>query len=372
MSEIKRKWLFFPLFILIILVFGFPVFAAEDTTKQVMVELEATAEEKEYFNPNESAGYTLILKNKLGPAWIRVKFDLTSKNTKRKFNDKDLNIQDGWVKRGSYFYYTKEAEAYTDYLVVDGIQIPDVLLVGKQGDKASVTISVYGEAIQYDSIIPDFSNETPWDGNEPEHSVHTSGTVHKEISRIDSIYLYSSPQETGTVSTGNWELVNEKNHTWKYYGNNGSYAKNGWIYVNNPYSQEEEKYSWFHFGADGVMTYGWYKADERIWYYCHEVSDGSLGKLIKGWHKDEQDEKMYFLDRKTGIMLSGWQEIDGNTYYFAMYDEIPKQTWLWKVFGNSGLGQWIYGQLGYRSYGSMYVNEKTPDGQRVNESGIKI
>ena len=153
-------------------------------------------------------------------------------------------------------------------------------------------------------------------------------------------------------------MIDQENHIWKYRENNGNYAKDGWIYVYNPYSQEEEKYSWFHFDENGVMTYGWYKAEERIWYYCHEVSDGSLGKLVKGWHEDRQDGKTYFLDRKTGIMLSGWQEIDGCDYYFATYEEIPEQTWIWKVFGDSVLGKWIYERLGYRSYGSMYINEK--------------
>ncbi len=374
MRGIKNKCLCFLFSILSILAFCFPAFAAENPTKQVMVELEAIAEEKDYFRPDEVAGYRLTLKNKLGPAWIRVKFELSGKNIGREFTDKDLRLQDGWVKRGGYFYYTKKAEAYTDYLVVDGIRIPNAAILDKQsrGEKeegASVTISVYGEAIQYDSITPDFSNETPWDKEKPQHTTHTSGASRRGTSHTDSIYLYSSPQESGTTSTGNWELIAQENHIWKYRGNNGVYAKDGWIYVYNPYAQEEEKYSWFHFDKDGVMTYGWYKADERIWYYCHEVSDGSLGKLVKGWHEDSQDGKMYFLDRKTGIMLSGWQEIDGCWYYFATYEEIPQQTWMWKVFGDSGLGKWIYDQLGYRSYGSLYVNEKTSDNRIVNEIG---
>lgn len=388
MCEIKKNWLLFLLSVIMMLFFCFPVFATEkrtkfitektieftteNTTKQVVVELEAVAEEKEHFKPKEFAGYKLTIKNKLGPAWIRVKFDLTSENINQKFTDKNLSIQKGWVKRGEYFYYTKKAEAYTDYLVVDGVQIPDTELINKQDNEASVTISVYGEAIQSDSITPDFSVENPWNGKKPEHSTNTSEISHPQNSRTDSIYLYSSPQETGTVSTGNWKLISEENHKWKYQGGDGSYAKDGWIYVYNPYSQEEEKYSWFHFDKEGIMTYGWYKAEEKIWYYCHEVSDGSLGKMIKGWHEDKQDGKKYFLDRKTGIMLSGWQEIDGNEYYFATYEEIPEQTWFWKVFGDSGLGQWIYSLLDYRSYGAMYVNEKTPDGQKVNERGMKI
>ena len=89
-----------------------------------------------------------------------------------------------------------------------------------------------------------------------------------------------------TASLGYSQPDQMEVHIWKYQGNNGAYAKDDWIYVCNPYSQEGEKHSWFHFDKNGVMTYGWYKADERIWYYCHEVSDGSLGKLVKGWHED--------------------------------------------------------------------------------------
>lgn len=395
----ERRMLLLVLIILAIFSLCFPVFAAESRkedikknstkgditekiTKQVLVELEPIVEEKDYFKPNETAKYTLTLKNKLGPAWVRVKFDLSGKNIDREFTDKDLKIQDGWIKRGGYFYYMKKAEAYTDYLIVDGIRIPGVtssLPENKQAAKnkeeksASVTVSVYGEAIQFDSITPDFSKEEPWEGKKPQHSTNTSGTSPrvKRSSDTGSIYPYSSPQETGTVSMGTWELINEENHIWKYRGRDGSYAKDGWIYVYNPYSQEEEKYSWFHFDKDGIMTFGWYKAEERIWYYCHAVSDGSLGKLIKGWHEDVQDGKKYFLDRKTGIMLSGWQEIDGDAYYFATYEEIPQQTWIWRVFGDSDLGEWIYEQLGYKSYGSMYADEKTPDGQSVNKEGKK-
>lgn len=119
------------------------------------------------------------------------------------------------------------------------------------------------------------------------------------------------------------------------------------------------------------MTVGWYVTDNGVWYYCHEVSDGNLGMLVKGWHEDSQDGKKYFLDRKTGIMLSGWQEIDGHSYYFATASEVAQQSWFWKTFGDTGLGKWMYERLGYRSFGSMYVNERTPDGQKVDEAGRK-
>lgn len=344
--------------------------AAETSTKQVVIELEAVAEEKEHFRPKEDVDYTLTLKNKLGPSWLRVKFDFSSKNIDKGFTDSDLNIRDGWIRQGEYFYYTRKAEAYTDYTVVKGIRIPDA---GQIEDGASVTISVYGEAVRYDGFKPDFSSKTPWEGAEISHTASVSGSSRSYgfgssvVKR--QIYLYGSPQGKGNPSTGIWEQTDAENRIWKYKSSSGFYAKDGWLYVCNPYSPEKDKYDWFHFDKDGVMTYGWYKGDGGIWYYCHEESDGNLGMMVKGWHEDKQDGKRYFLDRKTGIMLSGWQEIDGDNYYFATAEEVPEQTWFWKTFGDTGLGKWLYESLGYRSYGSMYVNEATPDGQRVDEAG---
>lgn len=350
-----------------------PVWAAETTPKQVVIELEAISGEKEHYLPKEQAEYTLTLKNKLGPSWVRVKFAFTGKNVDKTFSDENLNIRSAWVKQGDYFYYTKKAEAYTDYTIVEGIQIPDVVPV-KAGEDASVTISVYGDAIQYDGFYPNFESKEPWKGAEIKHTSSVSGSSSYHSSGGSGtrpITLYSSPQEKGNSTEGQWELVNAENHAWKYRNSNGNYAKNGWIYVKNPYSTKSNKYDWFHFDKDGMMTFGWYHADGGVWYYCHEISDGNLGMMERGWHEDIQDGKKYFFDQKTGIMLSGWQEIDGHSYYFATATDVPQQTWFWKTFGDTGLGKWMYECLGYRSYGSMYRNELTPDGQRVNEAGMK-
>lgn len=354
-----------------VLCFSIPAWAAETAPKQVVVELEAVSEEKEHYRANEQVDYTLTMKNKLGPSWLRVKFTFTGKHVDRTFTDQNLNIQSDWVKRGDYFYYTKKAEAYTDYIVVKGIRIPDAV---PTGENASVTISVYGEAVQYEGFHPDFDSGEPWKGAEIQHTSNISDSASYRSSGGSSsrpVTLYSSPQERGNPMEGKWELVNAENHIWKYKNSSGNYVKNGWIYVKNPYSTGKENYDWFHFDKDGIMTFGWYQADNGVWYYCHEVSDGNLGRMVKGWHEDSQDGKKYFLDRKTGIMLSGWQEIDGHSYYFATAADVPKQTWFWKALGDTGLGKWVYEYLGYKSFGSMYVNEQTPDGQKVNEAGMK-
>ena len=67
-------------------------------------------------------------------------------------------------------------------------------------------------------------------------------------------------------------------------------------------------------------------------------------------------------------MLTGWQKIGEKYYYFATADDIPKQTW----FFQTNVGKWLYDAIGFRSYGSMYQNERTPDGRLVDAEGAYI
>lgn len=369
MKQLKRLLMCINFFILSTLLLFNCRFVSRAETKQVMIELDAVSDDTIYYSPSADADYTLTLKNLLGPAWVRVKFQLKQKNIDADFTEQNLKISDNWVKRGDYYYYTKKADAYTDYIVVNGVIIPNVQ---HATEPASVTIIADADAIQYSAFFPDFNNEDPWKDAKIESSSSSSSSSSSKSDHSSSIHIYNSPEQSGQVSTGNWVLIDSDNHIWKYRDNNGNYAKNGWIYVYNPYSPDKNRYDWFHFGSDEIMTYGWYKASEKTWYYTHDISDGNLGMLITGWHDDTQDEKRYYLDENTGIMLSGWQNIDGNYYYFATYEEIPQQTWFWRLVNDTKFGKWFYELLGHRSYGAMYVDEITPDGYTVDANGIWI
>lgn len=339
---------------------AFPVYASE--TSQVAIELDAETDGAEEYFPGSTAGYRLTLKNKLGPSWVRVKFRFSRKGLNAPFSDKNLMILKGWEKHGEYYYYTKKAEARTDIPVTDGILIPDAHLVLKG---TQVEVAVDAQAVQYSAFRPDFSGKNPWKGAEIIHSASIS-KGHGGFKGGSKFYPYPSPQEKAECSMGKWELADERKRQWKYGDGRGNYIRDAWVYTPNPYAPVKNTCSWFHFGKDGIMTVGWYQASDALWYYTSEVSDGNLGMLIKGWHKDGQDGKWYFLDRRTGIMLSGWQEIDGKSYYFAAEEDIPGQTWFWKT----GLGKWIYEKLRYKSYGSMYMDERTPDGCLVDKNGV--
>lgn len=339
---------------------AFPVCAAQ--VLQVAIELDAQTDGKDAYFPGSKAGYRLTLKNKLGPSWVRVKFTFSVKGINAPFSDENLTILDGWKKHGDYYYYEKKAEGGRDIPVADGLAIPDAD-VSLKGARAEV--SVDAQAVQYSAFCPDFSKENPWEGAQVMHSASLSHG-HGGGKKSPGIHTYLSPQEKAEISIGKWELEDEEKRRWKYSDGYGNYVKDAWIYVCNPYSPVKNTYSWFHFGKDGVMTFGWYRATDTLWYYTSEVSDGNLGMLKKGWHKDAQDGRWYFLDLKTGIMLSGWQKIDGKDYYFASVKDAPGQTWFWKI----PLGRWIYEALGYKSYGCMYADERTPDGFLVDANGV--
>lgn len=173
-------------------------------------------------------------------------------------------------------------------------------------------------------------------------------------------------------NTGSWVYHKDGNY-WTYTLPDGSNLKGGWSYIGNPYAREDKKQNktdWFFFDENGVMQTGWVrdKNDQRLWHYCNEISDGALGAMQKGWHYDKEDNKYYYLDPVTGVMWQGHVSIGGKEYYLACYEEIPHQTWYW-IFENTFIGKWFYKTMGVRSYGTLYVNEVTPDGYVAGQDG---
>jgi len=187
-----------------------------------------------------------------------------------------------------------------------------------------------------------------------------------ETGKNKEMYSYPDPAVKKASLGGTWKLIDEKLHKWEYRFEDGSKAKNGWMYLLNPYSPDEEKYNWFCFDEKGIMQFGWIRTENGNWYFCHEVSDGNLGKLKRGWHLDGSDKRTYYLDPVTGIMQTGWRKIGEQMYYFTPLEFTKRQNWFW----NTEIGRWLYDFLGYRTYGSMYQNEITPDGYYVDENGV--
>lgn len=194
-----------------------------------------------------------------------------------------------------------------------------------------------------------------------------SGATGQDAPEAVPGYLYRAPDlslKTG-IHDGDWILADEEKHWWKYRFRAGSLAKGGWVFLHNPYHKNLAEYSWYHFDENGTLSFGWVRSDNDNWYFTHGQPDGDLGTLVTGWHQDMEDGNRYYLDPVSGIMQTGWKYIDGEYYYFATLKDTYKQNWFW----NTHIGRWLYDRLGDRTYGSMYRQEKTPDGYEVDDTG---
>ena len=117
------------------------------------------------------------------------------------------------------------------------------------------------------------------------------------------------------VTRNAWETKNVNGVVrWRYYGSDGRCVSNAWKQL--PY---KETMFWYHFGADGYMDTGWFKDADGNWYYLNPVSDGTQGTMKTGWLKDA-DGNWYYLnpvsDGTRGAMKTGWlKDADGSWYY---------------------------------------------------------
>ncbi|KXB53161.1 InlB B-repeat-containing protein [Lachnoanaerobaculum saburreum] len=131
--------------------------------------------------------------------------------------------------------------------------------------------------------------------------------------------------------------------------------------------QDPSTGNWYYMNTgkgelEGQMVLGWVlDTNTNLWYYMDENN----GVMTRGWHHDPQDGRWYYMNN-SGAMLTGWQHIGGKDYFFN--PEVPAPTYEW----NASDMKWDYVKTSSRPYGSMYENEKTPDGYTVNANGEKL
>ena len=106
----------------------------------------------------------------------------------------------------------------------------------------------------------------------------------------------------------------------------------------------------------------WYKTELGLWYYF----ENDRTTIKKGWFTDTRDNQTYYLDPHTGIMAVGWTNIGGSEYYF---NESHANEPNWYEVGDGFYES--YGKK-IKAYGSMFKNETTPDGKKVDEDGKLI
>ena len=313
--------------------------------------------------------YELKVINRGAEVWVRFYVAQSQSGLDADFTEEDLcinNYGNDWKKIGDYFYYLHKLAGGQAATLITGFNVPDFSSASLD---ANLTVSSYAEAVEASAVIPDFNSDDPWK-DAPTPIRKTSGGYTSPI----CIYKDPAPAGGGLTTPGEWILIDGRKHIWNYRALSGTLIKNGWIKVSNPYAvKDKESSKWFYFHDTGVMGYGWIKADEDTWYYTYEYSDGTgtFGELQYGWHRDSYDGKWYFLDRTTGKMLTGWQMIDGKEYYFAKHEDTFISGWFYQLIDGTAFGRWITHVTGAKAYGSMFENERTPDGCFVGADGAK-
>ena len=336
--------------------------------------------------PGEEVYFKLYVDNKGAEAWVRIHASVSSVGIDNRITEKILCSGEKWLRKGQYLYLTRKAKPSESMLAIDGFRLPDF---NRSNNGAVVTVSVRAEAIDTRALTPDFSLDDPWKGLDPDSVANyksktdsdnsgagssSGGGVRNSSGKktTDSLHRYDSPMADAILSSGSWECIDAEKKLWKYKNDKNIYAQNGWYYIYNSYAGTGGKTQWFYFDDSGYMNSGWSMQKDMKWYHLHEASDGSLGSLDTGWYTDNQDGKQYRLDAVTGLMLSGWQIIDGNSYYFATLNDISGPSWVYKLISGTPIGRWIYDSFKLRSYGTLYINERTPDGSYVDSRGAKI
>lgn len=148
-----------------------------------------------------------------------------------------------------------------------------------------------------------------------------SGSSGRKTAADRASELYASGLPTWVETGGRW--IQNADGSWSYQTGT-SPMTNRWVCIYNPYADErrrQKRYGWFKFGPDGKMLTGWVTDADGNIYYLNPASDGTRG-----------------------MMLIGWQQIDGKWYYFSK-DE------------------------GSGTMGALLRNTITPDGYHVDETG---
>lgn len=128
---------------------------------------------------------------------------------------------------------------------------------------------------------------------------------------------------TGWIKSGsNWYYIKpETNRTAKsetlkikdalyFFKENCVMAANGWVKEND---------TWYLASESGALLTGWQKRGS-VWYYLEPEE----GKMLTGLQEIEGDT---YLLADSGAMQTGWKTIDGYSYFFSSNGKMKKNAW---------------------------------------------
>ncbi|MDW2798770.1 InlB B-repeat-containing protein [Clostridium boliviensis] len=183
----------------------------------------------------------------------------------------------------------------------------------------------------------------------------------EEIITVPPTPIIDSTAKPEVPDTGGTFTVNPNDPLEVTYTKpDGTTAKDEWV---------GDGKDWYHVDEKGKLNYDWYLEGEKTWYKLNKEPGDRFGAALSGWNYEPMDDKRYFFDPATTKMLTGWQLIDHKWYYFTKQNE--SQTYFGSNPSGSNPNGWKYDKTKPgKPYGSMYQNERTPDGYLVDENGV--
>jgi len=203
----------------------------------------------------------------------------------------------------------------------------------------------------------------------------TTSKQEKQKATVQSGWSGTSYYQNGVKVTNKW-IFDKKANSYFYLNSSGNYTQNNW--VGNYYLK-----------SDGKMAKGEWIYDSKNKSYYYLTSEGnyarntwvgnyylkSNGKMAKGeWVYDSSYKSYYYLTSEGSYARNTWS---GN-YYLKSDGKMAKGEWIYdsnyKSYyyltseGSYARNTWV-GNYYLKSNGKMAVNERTPDGYRVDGSG---
>lgn len=146
---------------------GSHVFNNEFETAGVDVRIEQFNVNENAVSPGEKVSYVPRVTNLDVASYVRVSFNIVTENMEGMIIGPDafFGLEDGWIKKGNYFYYTRILKNGEEKNVLRGIDIPDD--TGSKGsgfksNKGRLSVTATVDAIQASNFTPDFEKMNPW------------------------------------------------------------------------------------------------------------------------------------------------------------------------------------------------------------------
>ncbi|MDU5613387.1 MAG: cell wall-binding protein, partial [Slackia sp.] len=128
----------------------------------------------------------------------------------------------------------------------------------------------------------------------------------------------------GEPLTSEWEEIDG---SWYYFDKDGYAVQDTWKKIGGSWylfddgchmltGWQKPERAWYYLDSSGAMVQGWRKIrydGTMSWFYFRTGDSG--GQMLTGWRTipyDGSDRDFYFTD--DGVMLTGWQKIDGSYY----------------------------------------------------------